>query len=64
MWHAGRRMARAALLRELVAIQYQRNLISFEPGVFRVRGDVLEIQPAYEDTAVRVELFGDEIEKI
>ncbi|MDR2560797.1 MAG: excinuclease ABC subunit UvrB [Holophagales bacterium] len=55
---------RSMLLRDLVAIQYSRNEISFEPGVFRVRGDVVEIYPAYEDTAYRVELFGDEIEKL
>jgi len=55
---------RSMLLRDLVAIQYSRNEISFEPGVFRVRGDVVEIYPAYEDMAYRVELFGDEIERL
>jgi len=55
---------RSMLLRDLVAIQYSRNEISFEPGVFRVRGDVVEIYPAYEDVAYRVELFGDEIERL
>lgn len=55
---------RAMLLRDLVAIQYVRNQMSFEPGVFRVRGDVIEVYPAYEDTAYRIELFDDEIERL
>jgi excinuclease ABC subunit B len=55
---------RAMLLRDLVAIQYSRNQIAFEPGVFRVRGDVVEVYPAYEDTAYRIELWGDEIERL
>ena len=55
---------RALLLRDLVAIQYARNQMSFEPGVFRVRGDVVEVYPAYEDVAYRIELFGDEVERL
>jgi excinuclease ABC subunit B len=55
---------RAVLLRDLVAIQYARNQMSFEPGVFRVRGDVVEVYAAYEDVAYRIELFGDEIERL
>jgi excinuclease ABC subunit B len=55
---------RSMLLRDLVAIQYARNQMSFEPGVFRVRGDVVEVYPAYEDVAYRIELFGDEIERL
>ncbi len=55
---------RAMLLRDLVAIQYARNQMAFEPGVFRVRGDVVEVYPAYEDEAYRIELFGDEIERL
>ena len=55
---------RSLLLRNLVAIQYARNQMSFEPGVFRVRGDVVEVYPAYEDVAYRIELFGDEIERL
>jgi len=55
---------RAMLLRDLVAIQYTRNQIAFEPGVFRVRGDVVEVYPAYEDVAYRIELWGDEIERL
>ncbi len=53
-----------ALLARLVEMQYERTSMDLTRGTFRVRGDVLEIQPAYEDTAVRVEFFGDEIEKI
>src|SRR5689334_12002138 len=53
-----------ALLSRLVEMQYERTNLDLARGTFRVRGDVLEIAPAYEDTAVRVEFFGDEIEKI
>ncbi len=53
-----------ALLARLVAMQYERTNLDLARGTFRVRGDVLEIHPAYEDVAVRVEFFGDEIEKI
>ena len=55
---------RALLLRDLVAIQYARNQVAFEPGNFRVRGDVVEVYPAYEDVAYRIELWGDEIERL
>jgi len=55
---------RQDILADLVATHYQRNEIEFAPGIFRVKGDTVEIFPAYLDTAVRVELFGDEIEKI
>ena len=55
---------RDRLLRHLVDIQYDRNDTDFRRGTFRVRGDTLEIFPAYEDIAVRVELWGDEIERI
>ena len=51
-------------LRELVNIHYGRNDLVLEPGVFRMRGDVLEIFPAYENTAIRIELYGDEVEVI
>jgi excinuclease ABC subunit B len=51
-------------LRQLVEMQYQRTPLDLYPGSFRVRGDVLEILPAYEEVAVRVEYFGDEIERI
>jgi excinuclease ABC subunit B len=53
---------REAMLRKLVEIQYQRNDYDLHRGSFRVRGDVVEIFPAYADTVVRVELFGDEVE--
>jgi excinuclease ABC subunit B len=61
---AGDTRDRAMLLRDLVAIQYSRNQVAFEPGVFRVRGDVVEVYPAYEDVAYRIELWGDEIERL
>ncbi len=62
--HVGQRIARDSILKALVAIQYGRNDVSFERGTFRVRGDTVEILPAYEEQAVRIEMFGDEIEKI
>ena len=55
---------RNTLLRHFVDIQYKRNDIAFERGTFRVRGDTVEIIPMYEELAIRVEMFGDEIEKI
>ncbi len=55
---------RDAMLRKLVEIQYQRNDLDLHRGTFRARGDVVEIFPAYEDTAVRVDLFGDEVEAL
>jgi excinuclease ABC subunit B len=55
---------RDKILRHLTSIQYERNDSNFVRGRFRVRGDVLEIFPAYEDVAVRVEFFGDEIERM
>lgn len=55
---------RDALLRALVDIQYSRNDIEFWQGVFRVRGDVVEVFPAYSENAYRIELFGDEIDRI
>ena len=55
---------RNALLRKFVDIQYKRNDMAFERGTFRVRGDTIEIIPMYEELALRIEMFGDEIEKI
>lgn len=55
---------RTEIVRRLVEAQYVRNDISFAPGFFRVRGDILDIFPAYETKAVRVEFFGDEIDSI
>jgi excinuclease ABC subunit B len=55
---------REKLLRQLVDMQYERNDIDFSRGKFRIRGDTLEIQPAYEELALRIEFLGDEIERI
>ena len=55
---------RNQLLRKFVDIQYKRNDMAFERGTFRVRGDTIEIIPMYEELALRVEMFGDEIEKL
>ena len=55
---------RDGILSELIRIQYQRNDVSFEPGTFRVRGDVVEVFPAYAEHAVRIELWGDQVERI
>jgi excinuclease ABC subunit B len=60
----GQEMERDAILRELVHEQYSRNDLSFTRGTFRVRGDTIEIFPVYEELAVRVEMFGDEIERL
>ena len=60
----GQKMERDQILKSLIEIHYARNDIDFARGTFRVRGDVVEIHPAYEETAVRVDMFGDEVEKI
>ena len=61
----GATLERDELLKRLVAIRYERNDIAFERNMFRVRGDTVEIWPAYwKDTAIRVEFFGDEIDRI
>jgi excinuclease ABC subunit B len=60
----GERMERRDILQALVRVQYARNDVQFERGAFRVRGDVVEVFPAYEEQAIRIELFGDEIERI
>jgi excinuclease ABC subunit B len=60
----GQKTPRDDILRSLVAIQYHRNDLSFDRGTFRVRGDTVEILPAYEEQGVRVELWGDEVERI
>ncbi len=60
----GMEKSRKDILRRLVDIQYTRNDMAFERGTFRVRGDVIDIFPAGSDHAVRVELFGDEVESI
>ncbi|MBX4201401.1 excinuclease ABC subunit UvrB [Candidatus Saccharibacteria bacterium] len=61
---SGERRIRDKLLRQLTDIQYQRNDIDFHRGTFRVRGDVVDIFPAGEESAYRVELFGDSLERI
>jgi excinuclease ABC subunit B len=60
----GEERRRDRILRHLTEIQYERNDTNFIRGRFRVRGDVLELFPAYEDVAVRIEFFGDEIERM
>jgi excinuclease ABC subunit B len=60
----GMEMDRDEVLRRLVQIQYTRNDLAFTRGTFRVRGDTLEVFPVYEEHAVRVEFFGDEIERL
>ncbi|HZC42238.1 MAG TPA: excinuclease ABC subunit UvrB [Streptosporangiaceae bacterium] len=60
----GMTMDRDALLRKLVEMQYARNDLSFTRGTFRVRGDTIEVIPVYEELAVRIEMFGDEVERL
>ena len=60
----GQRMSRDWLIRKFVAMQYQRNDVYFSRGNFRVRGDTIEIIPMYEELAIRIEMFGDEIEAL
>ena len=60
----GQRIERDWILSKLVEIQYERNDHEFDRGVFRVRGDVIEIYPSYDDRAIRIELFGDEVDEI
>jgi excinuclease ABC subunit B len=60
----GARMSRDVLLQRLVELQYERSDINFQRGTFRVRGDVVEIFPSYQDRAYRIELWGDEIDSI
>jgi len=60
----GEEVPRTKILRKLVEMRYERNDIDFSRGKFRVRGDVIEIFPAYEEEAIRIELWGDEVERI
>ncbi len=62
--NVGEEMGRDELLRALVDIQYRRNDMVFERGTFRVRGDTVEVLPAYEEQAIRIEFWGDEVERI
>ena len=60
----GLEMSRTSLIEKMIDIHYERNDVAFERGHFRVRGDVVDIFPAYLDTALRVEFFGDEIDSL
>ncbi len=60
----GQRIAREEILRKLVEIQYERNDHDFGRGTFRVRGDIIEVYPSYEEDAIRIELFGDEVDAL
>ena len=60
----GQQVSREAILRKLVEIQYERNDHDFARGAFRVRGDIVEVYPSYEEHALRIELFGDEVEEL
>jgi excinuclease ABC subunit B len=60
----GQRVDRDWLIRKFVSMQYQRNDVDFSRGTFRVRGDTIEIIPVYEELAIRIEMFGDEIEAL
>lgn len=62
--HIGQQFTRQQLLEKLVALQYNRNDITFERGNFRVRGDTVELCPAYTEEGLRIEFFGDEVERI
>ncbi|MEX2273335.1 MAG: excinuclease ABC subunit UvrB [Vicinamibacterales bacterium] len=60
----GQRLERDKILRKLVEIQYERNDHDFTRGTFRVRGDIVEVYPSYEEAALRIELFGDEVDAL
>src|SRR6516165_2930921 len=60
----GQRIGRDQILRKLVEIQYERNDLDFARGTFRVRGDIVEVYPSYEEQGLRIELFGDEVDSL
>src|SRR6266581_4274121 len=60
----GTRIARETLLQKLVELQYERSDVNFQRGTFRVRGDVVEVFPSYQDQAFRIELWGEEVDSI
>ncbi len=62
--HVGDMISREELIRRFVSMQYSRNDVAFQRGTFRVRGDTIEIIPVYEELAVRIEFFGDEVDAI
>ena len=59
----GRRFGAKDITKRLVEILYERNDVDFRRGTFRVRGDVIEVYPTYDESAYRIELFGDEIDR-
>ena len=60
----GQRISREQVLRKLVEIQYERNDHDFSRGTFRVRGDIIEVYPSYEELGLRIELFGDDVDEL
>src|SRR5207237_4515007 len=64
MLEKGQKIPREQILAKLVEILYDRNDADFKRGTFRVRGDVIEVFPTYEDNAYRIELWGDEVESL
>jgi excinuclease ABC subunit B len=64
MLEKGQKIARQDILRRLVEIQYERNDVDFRRGTFRVRGDVIEVYPTYEDNAYRIEMWGEQVESL
>src|ERR1700687_2196313 len=64
MLSPGEERDQLAILRRLVELQYERNDFAFARNKFRVRGDTIEVFPAYEERAIRIQLFGDEVERI
>jgi len=64
MLEKGQKISRQDILRRLVEIQYERNDVDFRSGTFRVRGDVIEVYPTYEDTAYRIEMWGEQVESL
>ena len=60
----GQKTSRDEIIKKLVELLYERNDVAFERGTFRVRGDVIEIYPSYQDQAIRIELWGDEVDSI
>ena len=64
MLEKGQKISRQDILRRLVGIQYERNDVDFRRGTFRVRGDVIEVYPTYEDNAYRIEMWGEQVESL
>src|SRR5205823_14531674 len=60
----GQKIKRSDIFSKLVEILYERNDVDFKRGTFRVRGDVIEVFPTYDDNAYRIELFGDEVDSL